>query len=119
MTTNHRQGDEMRSRRGPDATGPLERTAPDGGTGGGWSGQAPPGQLAALGRAIHDLREERKLTVEQVATGAALRPAFVEALEAGDLSPTFHVLVRIAASLGITLTELAARFERPSGKGRS
>jgi ribosome-binding protein aMBF1 (putative translation factor) len=111
-------GDDMRARREQEAAIGLERTDRDDRGGGGWSRQAPPQQLAALGRAIGALRRERGLSEEALASGAELRPSYVLALEAGELSPSFHVLVRLATALGVSVAELAARYEREGGEGR-
>ncbi|MCW2953915.1 MAG: hypothetical protein JWQ48_3085 [Conexibacter sp.] len=119
MNASDDPGDEMRARREQEAAIGHERSDRDDRGGGGWSRQAPPEQLAALGRAIGGLRREHGLGEEALARAAELRPSYVLALEAGELSPTFHVLVRLATALGVSVAELAARYERERGEGRS
>jgi len=67
--------------------------------------------LVALGRTIGELREERGLSVEALATAAGIDPADLAALEAGRLDPGYHRLRHLATALGITSTALLRRVE--------
>jgi transcriptional regulator with XRE-family HTH domain len=57
---------------------------------------------AELGRAIRSLRQERGLTLLQVAATAGLSQPFLSQLELGRSRPSMRSLFRIAAALGTT-----------------
>ena len=57
-----------------------------------------------FGAQIKRLREQRKLTQEQLATKAGLSRIYVQKLELGErVSPSLPALERIARALGATL----------------
>lgn len=59
-------------------------------------------QIRALGERIKQLREERGLTQEELASRARLSRIYIAKLEQGDrLSPSFPALERIARALGV------------------
>ena len=67
---------------------------------------------AVLGQVIRELREERKLTQEAVAHAAGVHPTWVSRLESGSLNPSWGMISRVAAALGVEVSELAKRTER-------
>lgn len=56
-------------------------------------------QLAALGNAIRQLREERSLSPDALANAAGVDPAQLTSVEAGQLDADFDFLLSIAAGL--------------------
>ncbi len=74
----------------------------------------------ALGRAILQLRDERGLTQVQLAEAADTDGTRISHLENGRTNPAWGTVRRIAAALGVEVSELAAlaeRFERESADG--
>ena len=54
------------------------------------------------------MRKQRRLTQEELAGQAGVHTQFVGAIERGRANPTLKVLMKIAASLGVSLTDLFA-----------
>ena len=67
--------------------------------------------VLSIGRRLRSARQERGLTLRQVATSSGLTAAFISQLERGDTSASVSSLVKIASALGIDVTSL---FEKPS-----
>jgi transcriptional regulator with XRE-family HTH domain len=67
--------------------------------------------VMSIGRRLRGARQERGLTLRQVAKSSGLTAAFISQLERGDTSASVSSLVKIAAALGIDVTSL---FEKPS-----
>jgi quercetin dioxygenase-like cupin family protein len=67
--------------------------------------------VLSIGRRLRSARQERGLTLRQVAKSSGLTAAFISQLERGDTSASVSSLVKIAAALGIEVTSL---FEKPS-----
>ena len=67
--------------------------------------------VMSIGRRLRSARQERGLTLRQVAKSSGLTAAFLSQLERGDTSASVSSLVNIAAALGIEVTSL---FEKPS-----
>ena len=67
--------------------------------------------VISIGRRLRATRQERGLTLQQVAQSAGLTSAFISQLERGETSASVTSLVKIAAALGIRVTSL---FEKPS-----
>lgn len=67
---------------------------------------------AALGQAVEELRREAGLTQEQLADRIDSEFPPVGKLERGVSNPTFSSLVRVAAGLGVDLTELIKRYDK-------
>lgn len=59
-----------------------------------------------LGYRIRYLREEKGLTIEQLALEAEVNRNYLGDLERGTRNPTILVLSKIAKGLGITLSNL-------------
>jgi transcriptional regulator with XRE-family HTH domain len=66
-------------------------------------------QLAA---ALRRLREERGLSQEVLAYQAQLTSGSLARIELGQSSPEWSTVRRIAAALGMSMVDLAARVER-------
>ena len=65
----------------------------------------------ALGQRIRDLRRERSWSQEEFADRAHVHRTFAGSLERGEKNCSFHALVLIARSFGISLGELLAGVE--------
>ena len=59
-----------------------------------------------LGMRIRYLREQKKMTLEDLSFEADVNKNYLSDLERGNRNPTVNVLIRIAVALGITLEEL-------------
>lgn len=68
--------------------------------------------LVALGRALRTIRERRDLPQEAVGYDAGLGKGYVHALETGRLNPTFVVLLAVTRTLGATMPEVVAVWQR-------
>ncbi|MFF5186482.1 helix-turn-helix domain-containing protein [Streptomyces sp. NPDC000345] len=80
----------------------------------------PPWVLAErrlLGAAIRASRLRAKLTQEQVALRAGLDRAGFVRIELGQQSPTTDTLIRIAAAIGVTVSDLVWREGPPPAHG--
>jgi transcriptional regulator with XRE-family HTH domain len=64
-----------------------------------------------LGRAIRQLRTERGLSQEELGLRAEIHPTWISHLESGRNNPAWGSVRRIAAALGVRLSELAALAE--------
>jgi transcriptional regulator with XRE-family HTH domain len=64
-----------------------------------------------LGSAVRMLREQERLSQEELAARAKLEPALITRLEAGDVDPTWGDTRRIAAALGTSVDRLAELVE--------
>jgi transcriptional regulator with XRE-family HTH domain len=65
----------------------------------------------ALGAVIRELREQAKLSQEEVGARAEIDEREIAAIETGQLEPTWGDLRRIAGALRVPLPELLARLE--------
>jgi transcriptional regulator with XRE-family HTH domain len=68
-------------------------------------------ELAALGRAIRQVHEQRGVSVDALATAAGIDRERLEAIEAGRLDPGYRRLRRLTAALGVTSTALLLPVE--------
>jgi transcriptional regulator with XRE-family HTH domain len=66
--------------------------------------------LGLIGQRLRAIRQERGMSLAQVAESAGLTRGFLSQLELGDTSASVTSLVKLAAALGIEITSL---FERP------
>lgn len=74
----------------------------------------PPDQaLAAL---LRRLREERKITQEQLAFEAGLTVSALSRIERGQNGPAWTTVKRIAHALGMSIAEIAAAVECSAGR---
>lgn len=68
-------------------------------------------KLIWFGRAIHQAREERALSVGHLASKTGIDSQDLEALEAGRLDPAFDLMFVLAKALGADLPDLFCRAE--------
>lgn len=73
--------------------------------------------LAALGRAINELRNEKGMTQEELARRVDLHESYISVIESGRRNPTWITVLRISHGLGTPLAELAQRAEALERKG--
>ena len=72
--------------------------------------KSPEHAQSLLGRRIRSLRKAKKWTLEELGERAATNHKHIGEIERGQQNPSFVVLVKIAAALGVELPELF-RFE--------
>lgn len=65
----------------------------------------------ALGTAIKLRREELGLSQEALGHAAGIHPTWISHIESGRNNPAWGSVRRIAAALGLKVSELAARAE--------
>ena len=59
-----------------------------------------------LGMRVRYLREQKKMTLEDLSFEANVNKNYLSDLERGNRNPTVKILEKIAVALGITLEEL-------------
>jgi transcriptional regulator with XRE-family HTH domain len=74
--------------------------------------------LHALGRAVRAIREEAGLTQVELAKATGLQQTWVSHVEAGRRNPSWSNIVRLAAGLGVSVSELAVRAEAQARASR-
>ena len=62
--------------------------------------------LLALGKKIHDLRKNKKISQEELAEKIATRHTAIGRIERGEVNTSINMLRKIAHELEIPLTEL-------------
>jgi transcriptional regulator with XRE-family HTH domain len=73
--------------------------------------------LLVLGRTVRRMREQRGMSIEELAGVTGMRRERVEALEGGRFDPTYELLLALAEGLGIqpsTLVTLAEELRDSS-----
>ncbi len=65
----------------------------------------------AFGRVLRRMRKRAALTQEQLGFEADLRRTYVSILELGGQQPSLSTILKIAAALGCTASELVASVE--------
>ncbi len=64
-----------------------------------------------VGRRTRELRQERCLTLDQLADLSGVRPERISRIERGRTAPTLGTLARIAHGLGVPVTTLVSTDE--------
>jgi transcriptional regulator with XRE-family HTH domain len=65
-----------------------------------------------LGRAIRQLRNKRGLSQEKLGHLSEIHPTWISHIESGRNNPAWGSVKRIAAALGVPISELARRAEQ-------
>lgn len=68
--------------------------------------------LVPLGRAVTLMREQRRMSIDELAEASGVLRKRLDALEAGRLDPTYELLVEIAVGLGAQPSALVILAER-------
>lgn len=68
--------------------------------------------LQALGAAISELRAERDMSVNELATATGITPERLERLEAGHLDPPFDLICALALGLAVRPSTIVARAQQ-------
>jgi len=67
--------------------------------------------LVTIGKAIRQVREDRQLSQDQLASKAGLDRSYVSSIENGKRNVSIQNLSKIANSLGVSLTEIVQLAE--------
>lgn len=67
--------------------------------------------LVAIGKAIRQVREDRQLSQDQLASKSGLDRSYVSSIENGKRNVSIQNLSKIANSLGVSLTEIVQLAE--------
>jgi transcriptional regulator with XRE-family HTH domain len=67
--------------------------------------------LLALGERIRELRTERGYSQESFADRCGVHRTFMGTVERGESNLSFHNIAKVAATLGVTLSELFQNIE--------
>lgn len=67
--------------------------------------------IADLGRTLRRLRYERNLRLDEMKERSGFHTTAIVRYETGGVAPTFPQLVRLAAALGMSASELVAAYE--------
>jgi transcriptional regulator with XRE-family HTH domain len=67
-----------------------------------------------LGRAVKQARIERGLTQEQVSAASGLHPTYISDIERGARNPSWEVMARLAAGMGVSLSDIGSLFDEQS-----
>jgi transcriptional regulator with XRE-family HTH domain len=70
----------------------------------------------ALGAAIRQLREECGLSQEAVALAADVHQTWLSRLESGTLNPSWGMVTRLAAALGLEVSDVAKAVEERNSR---
>jgi transcriptional regulator with XRE-family HTH domain len=71
----------------------------------------------ALGRAVRDLRKQRRISQEELGHLAGMDRTYVGGIERGEKNPTYELLRRLSGGLGVSSSELLARAEALEASG--
>ena len=66
----------------------------------------------AYGRAVREVRHQRGISQERLAHLAGLDRTYVSGIERGERNPSLANLLKLANTLEVRLSKLAARAER-------
>lgn len=72
---------------------------------------AQPPDVAALGRAVRLIREERGISQVQLAAETGFMQSWISNVERGQRNPSWSNVVRLAEGLGVSAAELVGRAE--------
>jgi transcriptional regulator with XRE-family HTH domain len=82
------------------------------------NGQRNRDDLLYLGRAIGELRRQRRMTGVQLADACGVHRTRIYALEAGRVNPGYTVLLALSRGLGVSVSELIAKAEALTAEQR-
>jgi len=73
--------------------------------------------LTALGQVVRQLRVERNISAGELAAAAGLKPARLDAIEAGRFDPRYDVLLALARGLDVKASDLVKRADAEAKDG--
>lgn len=73
-------------------------------------------ELRVLGETIRTLRTQRVISQEALAVRSGLHRTHISLLERGLRNPSFTVVMRLAAGLGMTAADLVAAYEEEQAR---
>ncbi len=76
--------------------------------------QRPSKVASQLGQRVCDLRKALSFTQEELAKKAGIGLSYISMIERGQRTPHLETLVRIAAALGVSLSQLFIEAYEPS-----
>jgi transcriptional regulator with XRE-family HTH domain len=76
--------------------------------------QRPSKVASQLGQRVCDLRKALSFTQEELAKKASIRVSYISMIERGQRMPHLETLVRIAAALGVSVSQLFIEAHEPS-----
>lgn len=68
--------------------------------------------LGRFSRILKNLREERNLSMNELAQRSQLSQSYVVQLEGGSRNPSLDTAIRLATGLGLSLSDFAEFLER-------
>ena len=77
----------------------------------------PDPELVSLGRAIQQIREQYGMSPSELAAATRIERERLDALEAGQLDPTYDMLLALAEGLGVQLEALVTRAKELKERG--
>ena len=75
-------------------------------------------KLNALGRAISQIRHERGMHMEELATASGVGRVSIHMLETGRLDPRYELLLALADGLGVRPSAFVIRAEELAARDR-
>jgi transcriptional regulator with XRE-family HTH domain len=75
--------------------------------------------LLLLGRALRQLREQRRLSQSELAATASVEEGRIKALESGQLDPDYELLLALTEGLGTRPAALVLRAEALAKEDRA
>jgi transcriptional regulator with XRE-family HTH domain len=79
----------------------------------------PDRELVALGEAIRQMREQYGMSRSELAAATGIERERLDVIEAGQLDPTYDVLLALAEGLGVQIEALVIRAKELSEPGGS
>jgi transcriptional regulator with XRE-family HTH domain len=76
----------------------------------------PSSPLSPLARTIRQLRRDRELSQEALASAAGMHPKHLSEIERGNKDPRASTVARLADALGVTVGELYGQGDGQEGK---
>lgn len=65
----------------------------------------------SFGRCVAQLREEREMTIAELARRSGMARSYLWRLEGGEIMPTLRTMARIALALQLPMTDLVGRLD--------
>jgi len=73
-------------------------------------------EILIFGELVKELRNQRDLSQEKLASKTGLDRTFISLIENGKRNPTLLTLLKISGAFGLALSELMLEFEKRLGE---